>query len=399
MRDLLLLVLIKFSKSCLNNNEGVFMFDFLKRRTMMPLIALASAFTLLGCGQKEAAKPPAPASAPVTSQLKIGFVYVGPIGDAGWTFAHDQGRKAIEAQFGDKVKTTFVENVPEGADAERVFRDLANQGNQLIFGTSFGYMEPMLKVAKDFPAVKFEHATGYKTAANLGVYEARTYEGAYLAGVVAGKITKSNKLGVVGSIPIPEVIRNIDAFTLGAQSVNPKVTTRAIWVNKWFDPGREREAALALIGQGVDVLIQNTDSRATLQVAEEKGVHGFGWDSDMSKYGPEAHLASAAIDWAPFYKKVVGDMLAGTWKTDDIWWGVKEDSIKLLSPNPSLPDDVKKLLIEKTVAIREGKLHPFQGPFSDQAGKEKIAAGKVLEGKELKGIDFYVKGVEGSIPK
>ena len=379
------------------------MFDFLKRRTMMSVIVLAFAFTLFGCSQKEEAKPaasaPAAASATAPALLKIGFVYVGPVGDAGWSFAHDQARKAIEAQYGDKVKTTFVENVPEGADAERVFRDLASQGNQLIFGTSFGYMEPMLKVAKDFPNVKFEHATGYKTTANLGVYEARTYEGAYLAGVVAGKMTKSNKLGVVGSIPIPEVIRNIDAFTLGAQSVNPKVTTRAIWVNKWFDPGKEREAALALIGHGVDVLIQNTDSPATLQVAEEKGIYAFGWDSDMAKFGPKAHLASASIDWAPYYKKVVGDMLGAAWKADDIWWGVREDSIKLASPNPSLPADVKKLLDDKTAAIKEGKLHPFQGPFSDQSGKEMIAAGKVMDGKELKGINFYVKGVEGTIPK
>lgn len=382
------------------------MFAFVTKRAMLPTLILASSLALFGCGQKEEAKPAAsapaasvPAAAPSAGPLKIAFVYVGPVGDAGWSYAHDLGRKALEAQFGDKIKTSFVENVPEGADAERVFRDLATQGNQVIFGTSFGYMEAMLKVAKDFPAVKFEHATGYKTTPNLGAYETRTYEGAYLAGIVAGKMTKSNKLGVIGSIPIPEVIRNIDAFTLGAQTVNPKITTRVVWVNKWFDPGKEREGALALIGQGVDVLIQNTDSPATLQAAEEKGVLAFGWDSDMSTFGPKAHLASAASDWAPYYKKVVSDVLGGTWKTDDIWWGVKEDSIKMASPNPSLPADVKKLLDEKTAAIKEGKLHPFQGPVADQGGKEVVAAGKALEGKELKGINFYVKGVDGSIPK
>jgi basic membrane protein A and related proteins len=377
----------------------------LKHRVVMPAIALASAFALFGCGQKEqpkAAAAPAAASATATTSagpLKIGFVYVGPVGDAGWTYAHDAARKAIESQFGDKIKTSYVENVPEGADAERVFRDLANQGNQVIVGTSFGFMEPMLKVAKDFPNIKFEHATGYKTAPNMAIYDSRTYEGAYLAGVVAGKMTKSNKLGVVASIPIPEVIRNINAFTLGAQSVNPKVTTRAVWINKWFDPGKEREGALALIGQGVDVLIQNTDSPATLQAAEEKGVMAFGWDSDMTKFGPKAHLGSAAINWTPYYTKMVNDTLAGTWKSAETWWGVKEGAISLAAPSASLPADVKQLLDAKTAALKDGKLHPFQGPLVDQSGKEVLAAGKAMEDKDLKGLNFYVKGVEGSIPK
>jgi simple sugar transport system substrate-binding protein len=391
----------------------------------MPLLALTSLFTLGGCGEKPgaasgSAAASAAGSAPVASapasaaaasgaasastaageQLKVGFVYVGPVGDAGWTYAHDQGRKAIEAKYGDKVKITYVENVPEGADAERVFRDLASQGNKIIFGTTFGYMEPMLKVAKAFPDVKFEHATGYKDATNMDFYDSRTYEGAYLAGVIAGKMTKSNKLGVVASIPIPEVIRNINAFTLGAQSSNPKVTTRAVWVNKWFDPGKEREAALALIDQGVDVLIQNTDSPATLQAAEEKGVKAFGWDSDMSKNGPKAHLGSAAINWAPYYTKVVGEVLEGKWTGGKkTWWGVKEGAIDLVSPSADLPADVKALLAEKVAGLKDGKLHPFQGPIKDQAGKEVVGAGKTMEDKDLKGMSFYVKGVEGAIPK
>jgi simple sugar transport system substrate-binding protein len=257
----------------------------------------------------------------------------------------------------------------------------------------------MLKVAKSYPNVKFEHATGYKTAANMSIYDSRTYEGAYLAGVVAGKMTKSNKLGVVASIPIPEVIRNINAFTLGAQSVNPKISTRTVWINKWFDPGKEREGALALIGQGVDVLIQNTDSPAPLQAAEEKGVMGFGWDSDMSKFGPKAHLGSATINWGPYYTKVVGDVLAGNWKTSETWWGVKDGAIAMASLNSSLPDEVKKVLEERVTGLKEGKLHPFQGPIQDQSGKEVVPAGKTMEDKDLKLLNFYVKGVEGSIPK
>ena len=379
------------------------------RRATLRLLTLALTAALFGCSQKEEVKvvpaaTPAPAAVVTPAvatggPLKIGFVYVGPVGDAGWTYAHDLGRKALEAQFGDKIKTTFVENVPEGADAERVFRDLAAQGNTLIFGTTFGYMEPMLKVAKDFPAVKFQHATGFKTAENLGVYDAHTYEGAYLAGVVAGKMSKTGKLGVVASIPIPEVIRNINAFTLGAQSSNPKISTRVVWINKWFDPGKEREGALALIGQGVDVLIQNTDSPATLQAAEEKGVYAFGWDSDMSKIGPKAHLASATINWAPYYTKVVSDMLAGTFKSEDNWWGVKEDAIIMASPNPDLPPEVKALLDEKTAAIKAGTLIPFHGPIIDQSGKKILPADKAMEVKDMKGMNFYVKGVEGMIPK
>jgi simple sugar transport system substrate-binding protein len=381
----------------LSNPEGRTMQLSLNSSKWMPMLALASVFSLFGCGQKPAAE--SAASSAAGEPLKVAFVYVGPVGDAGWTFAHDLGRKAIEAKYGDKVKTTFVENVKEGADSERVFRDLATQGNKVIFGTTFGYMEPMLKVAKSFPDVKFEHATGYKTAANMDFYDSRTYEGAYLAGVIAGKMTKSNKLGVVASIPIPEVIRNINAFTLGAQSSNPKVTTRAVWVNEWFNPGKEREAALTLINQGVDVLIQNTDSPATLQAAEEKGVKAFGWDSDMSKNGPKAHLGSAAINWAPYYLKVVGDVLEGKWQTKQTWWGVKDGAIDLASPAADLPADVKALLAEKVAALKDGKLHPFQGPIKDQSGKEVAASGKSIEDKDLKGMTYYVQGVEGSIPK
>jgi simple sugar transport system substrate-binding protein len=385
------------------------MFDLKKRSTLKAgLLVFASSMALTACEKTEtktvvapAAAPaaaPAPA-APASGPLKVAFVYVGPVGDGGWTFAHDQGRKAVEAAFGDKVQTTFVEKVPESADAERVFRDLASQGNKLIFGTTFGYMEPMLKVAKDFPDVKFEHATGYKNAPNMATYETKTFEGAYLAGVLAGKTTKTNKLGLVASFPIPEVIRNINAFTLGAQSVNPAVTTRAVWISSWFDPAKERDAAMTMIGQGVDVLIQNTDSPATLQAAEEKGVNAFGWDSDMTAYGPKAHLGSAVINWGPYYKQAVQSALDGSWKNGQTWWGVKEKSIDLVNVSASVSEEAKKAMEEKKAMLAEGKAIVFAGPLVDQSGKEVVPAGKEADIGMLKGMNFYVKGVEGSIPK
>ena len=331
--------------------------------------------------------------------LKAGFVYIGPTGDHGWTYSHDQGRKMLEEQSGGKVKTSFVENVPETADAERVFRDLAQKGNKVIFATSFGYMNQMVKVAKAFPNTVFMHATGYKTAPNLGVYDVRTYEGSYMLGVVAGKMTKGNKLGIVGSIPIPEVIRNINAFTIGARSVNPNITTRVIWVNGWFDPGKEREAALALIAQGCDVLMQNTDSPAVVQTAQEKGVLAFGWDSDMTKFGGKAHLAASILNWGVIYKKVLAEVEAGTWKTGDLWWGVKEGAVNIENFGSEVPADVKKLAEERRDGLKAGKLHPFAGPLKDQSGKEVLAAGKVYTDAELKKMNFYVQGVEGTIPK
>jgi simple sugar transport system substrate-binding protein len=287
----------------------------ISKRTLVKMVALSAvaAAALVGCGKKEEApKAEAPAAAPAKPEpLKVAFAYVGPVGDGGWTFAHDNGRKEVEKAYGDKVVTSFVEKVPESADAERVIRDMAAQGNKLIFGTTFGYMEPMLKVAADIKDAKFEHATGYKTAENMRTYDSRTYEGAYMAGVIAGKMTKTNVLGVVASIPIPEVIRNINSYTMGAQSVNPKVKTKVVWVNEWFNPPKETEAATSLINGGADVLMQNTDSSAVLQTAEKLGKRAFGWDSDMTAYGPKAHLGSAVINWGPYYVKAVGEALEG----------------------------------------------------------------------------------------
>jgi len=346
------------------------------------------------------APAPAPASTPAASApLKVAFAYVGPVGDGGWTFAHDNARKALQQHFGDKIVTSFVEKVPEAADAERVFRDMASQGNKLIFGTTFGYMEPMLKTAADLPDVKFEHATGYKTAPNMRTYDSRTYEGAYMVGVIAGGMTKSNILGVVGSIPIPEVIRNINSFTLGAQSVNPKIKTKVVWVNEWFNPPKETEAAQSLINGGADVLMQNTDSSAVLQTAGKAGKYAFGWDSDMKAYAPDAHLASAVINWAPYYINATQDALDGTWKGDQrSWWGVKESAIDVVSISDKVPADVKAKVDSVKSGLKDGSFVIWKGPIASNDGKEVLAAGSNADDKFLGGINFFVKGVEGKVP-
>jgi simple sugar transport system substrate-binding protein len=372
----------------------------LQKRSLLKFAAISAvaAAALVGCGKKEA-PPPAPVAAPAKADpLKIAFAYVGPVGDGGWTFAHDNGRKAVEAAFGDKVVTSFVEKVPESADAERVLRDMAGQGNKLIFGTTFGYMDPMLKVAADFKDVKFEHATGYKTADNMRTYDSRTYEGAYMAGVIAGKMSKTGTLGVVGSVPIPEVVRNINSFTLGAQSVNPKVKTKVVWVNEWFNPPKETEAATALINGGADVLFQNTDSSAVLQTAEKMGKRAFGWDSDMTAYGPKAHLGSAIINWGPYYVKAVGEALEGKWATGQVWWGVKEGAIDMVSIAADVPDDTKKRVAEVKAGLKDGSFAIWKGPIMDNTGKVLIAKDVVADDKFLGGLKTYVKGVEGKVP-
>ena len=368
------------------------------------LTAIASA-ALVGCGKKEEPAPvptPAPvasAPAPKPEPLKIAFAYVGPVGDGGWTFAHDNGRKALEKEFGDKIQTSFVESVPESADAERVIRDMAGQGNKLIFGTTFGYMEPMLKVAADVKDVKFEHATGYKQAENMRTYDSRTYEGAYMAGVIAGKMTKTNTLGVVASVPIPEVVRNINAFTLGAQSSNPKVKTKVVWVNGWFDPPKETEAATSLINGGADVLFQNTDSPAVLKTAEAKGKRAFGWDSDMTAYGPKAHLASAVINWGPYYIKAAQEVLDGKWTGGTAaWWGVKEGAIDLVSIAEDVPAETKTKVEEVKKGLADGSFVIWKGPIVDNTGKVQVAKDSVADDKFLGGLNFFVKGVEGKVP-
>ena len=364
------------------------------------VIVSAAVIVLAACGKKEEPPPPAPqAAAPVKAEpLKAAWIYVGPVGDAGWSYAHDLGRKAVEAEYGDKVQTSFVEKVPEGADAERVIRDLAAQGNKIIFATSFGYMEAIFKVAPDFPDVRFEHATGYKTAANMRLYDSKFYEDAYMAGVIAGKMTKTNTLGFVGSFPIPEVVRNINAFTLGAQSVNPKIKTKVVWVSTWFDPPRESDAAQSLINGGADVLLQNTDSTAVLQTADKNGKYAFGWDSDMSGFAAKAHLASCIADWGGYYKKAIKDVMDNTWKTDRTVWGVKEGQNNLVKVADVVPDDVKKKIDEIKANMKAGTFEVFTGPVVDNAGKEHLAKDAKADQEWKDKVDFYVKGVEGKIP-
>ncbi|MES2936355.1 MAG: BMP family ABC transporter substrate-binding protein [Pseudomonadota bacterium] len=383
----------------------------LKKRSLLRAGALAAlaAATLAACGKKEEAPAPAAAPAPVAAAsapapapqappLKVAFAYIGPVGDGGWNFAHDNARKAVEKEFGDKVATSFVENVPESADAERVMRDMVGQGNKLVFGTTFGYMESMLKVANDSKDVKFEHATGYKTAENLRTYDSRTYEGAYMAGIVAGKMTKTNTLGVVGSVPIPEVVRNINSFALGAQTTNPKIKVKVVWINSWGDPPKETEAATSLINGGADVLMQNTDTSAVLKTAEKMGKRAFGWDSDMSAYGPKAHLGSAIINWSPYYIKTVRDVLDNKWATGQAWWGVKEGAIDFVSVAADVPDETKQQLDKVKAGLKDGSFTIWKGPIVDNAGKEVLAKDAVADDKFLGGVNFYVKGVEGKVP-
>ena len=349
---------------------------------------------LVACSKKEET----PAAEAAHRPLKVAFAYVGPVGDGGWTFAHDNARKALEKELGDKIVTSFVESVPEGADAERVFRDMIGQGNKLIFGTTFGYMEPMLRVAAEAKDVKLEHATGYKTAENMRTYDSRTYEGAYMAGVIAGSVTQTNTLGVVGSVPIPEVLRNIDSFTLGAQSVNPKIKTKVVWVNKWFDPPQETEAAKSLLSGGADVLFQNTDSAAVLKAAAQSGKFALGWDSDMSSYAPQAHLASSVINWAPYYIKATRDVLEGTWSTGRAWWGVKEGAIDIVSISDRVPGEAKARIDVVKAGLKDGSFVIWKGPILGQDGKEILKQDEIADDKFLGGINFYVKGVEGAVP-
>ena len=367
----------------------------------LALAAVAVAAGLTACSRKaEPAPAPAPVAAPAPARpapLKAAFVYVGPVGDAGYTYAHDLGRKEAVAKLGDKVATTFVEKVAEGPDAERVIRDLATQGNKIIFATSFGFGDSMVKVAKDFPDVFFEHATGFKTSENMRVYEPRIHEVAYFAGIVAGRMTKTNTLGFVGSFPIPEVLRNINAFTLGAQSVNPKVTTKVVWVGSWFDPPKETEAAQTLLNKGADVLLQNTDSTAVLQAAEKAGKYAFGWDSDMSAFAPKAHLGSCVLLWGVYYEKALNDVLDKTWKTGETRWGHREGMTDFIKIPDFVPADAKKKVEEAKAGLKAGTLDIFKGPIVDNTGKVRLAKGVPADDKWLGSVDFYVKGVEGKV--
>ncbi len=337
---------------------------------------------------------------------KVGFVYLTTPGDHGWTYAHEVARQDVEKHFGDKVETTFVENVPEGPDSARVIRELAKQGNEIIFTTSFGYMDHTIKVAKEFPNVKFEHITGYKRSPNVATGNIRFYEGRYVQGVVAGLMTKSNKIGYLASFPIPEVIQGINAFGIGLRSVNPKAEVSVIWVNSWYDPVKEADAAKVHIAEGADILAQHTDSPAMLQTAQKAGVHGFGQSSDMKAFAPKAQLFSSVNNWGPYYISKIQQMMDGKWSTGDgpdhwagnTWVGMAEDYL-VLSPFENMPADVAKAAAQASADIKSGKNKIFTGPIKDNSGKVRVPAGKTLNDGELfQTLDYYVDGISGKIP-
>ncbi|MER8732007.1 MULTISPECIES: BMP family ABC transporter substrate-binding protein [unclassified Mesorhizobium] len=337
------------------------------------------------------------ASAEAADKLKACWVYTGPIGDFGYSYQHDQGRLEVEKALGDKVETAYLENVSEGPDADRAFERLAREGCKIIFGTSFGFMDPEVKIAKKFPKVMFEHATGYKTAENLGIYNARFYEGRYVLGQIAAKQSKSGVAGYIVSFPIPEVVMGINSFMLGAQSINPNFKAKIVWVNSWFDPGKEADAAKALFDQGADIIVQHTDSTAALQVAEERKLHGFGQSSDMIKFAPHAQLTALTDEWGPYYISRVQAALDGTWKPDNVWLGIKDGAVKL-APFTNMPDDVKAMAEATTKKIADG-WNPFTGPVAKQDGTPWLKEGEVADDATLLGMNFYVKGVDDKLPQ
>jgi len=354
--------------------------------------AAALAAALLSPFQTPAQTPP----------LKVGFVYVSPVGEAGWSYQHDLGRREMERALGARVKTTVVEAVAEGADSERVMRDLAAQGHQLIFATSFGYLEPALRVAAEFPNVKFEHAGGYKTAANLNTYNARYYEARYLAGLLAGKSSKSGVAGYVAGFPVPEVIQGINAFALGMRAANPQAQVKVLWLNTWFDPAREREAAVTLINQGADVLTNHSGSPAVPQTAQahfkSKGVRVIAYQSDMSRFAPDAQLTAITHQWGAYYTRVAEAALKGTWRALPVWGGMKDGFIALAPFSSSVPADVASLVKKREADIMAGRFHPFSGQLIDSSGEVRQASG-VMDDTTLAGMNWFVQGVVGSLPK
>lgn len=354
-------------------------------------------FTTLAGASLAAAAMPMLARPALAAPAKVGFVYVGPIGDHGWSYQHDVGRKAIEAALGDKVSTTFVENVAEGPDAERVIAELATKGHNLVYTTSFGFMNPTVKVAGRFPKVMFEHATGYKQAANVATYNIRFYEGRYVQGIIAGKLSKSGIVGYVGSVPIPEVIMGMNALLIGMRTINPQARLKFIMINSWYDPGKEGDAAKALADQGADIIAQHTDSPAPLQVAEARGLKGFGEANDMIKFAEKTQLTSSINNWAPYYIERTKAVIDGTWKSGDVWGGFKSGMLQM-APYRNMPDDVAAAAAAAEAGIRDGKITVFKGPLKDQTGKERVAAGAAMDDGAMAGMDWLTDGVDGKLP-
>lgn len=362
--------------------------NFSRLRRSLGRLALAAAAMAATAAPALAADP-----------LRVCFLYSNPIGESGWTYQHELARKELVAAMGDKISTKYVENVAEGPDAERVIRNFVQEGCQLVFTPSFGFMEPTLKVARTAPKVIFMNGSGYKTAANVGVYNARYYEGRYLEGVIAGRMSKSGVVGYVGAFPIPEVLQGVNAFALGMRSVNPKAQLRLIWVNAWYDPGKERDAANALIKLGADTLAYATSGVSIVTTGEEKGVYTLGYYSDMSKFGPKTNLSSVVQNWGRYYIDVVNEVLAGQWKPTNVLGGMHEGMIRLAPVNPVVPASVREEVTRLGDDIAGGKLKPFTGPILDQEGKERVAAGQTVSDADLANMNYLVQGVEGLLPK
>jgi basic membrane protein A len=356
----------------------------LTRRTLLGTAAAAGALAL-------------PRALLAQEKLKAAWIYVGPVGDYGWSHQHDVGRKAVASELGDRVETSFVESVPEGPDAERVLRQLASQGNGLIFATSFGFMDSVIRVARQFPQVKFEHATGFKRADNVGIYNARFYEGRAVIGTIAGHLSKSGVVGYIASFPIPEVVMGINAFTLAAQKVRPEMRVKVVWVNSWYDPGKEADAAKVLLDQGADVISQHTDSPAPLQVAQERGAHGFGQASDMRQFAPEAQLTAIVDDWNGYYVARAKAVLDGSWRSEDVWWGLKEGMVGIAPYGPAVTPEAAAAADRVKEAIIAGTLHPFTGPIRDQKGNLVVAEGQHATDAEMLQMSWWVPGVEGQL--
>jgi len=335
--------------------------------------------------------------ASAADKVKVGFIYVGPIGDHGWTYRHDIGRQQVEAAYGDKVETVFVESVPEGPDAERVMRNMARDGADIIFATSFGYMQSMAKVAKEFPNVKFEHATGYKQSENMATYGLRLYQARHVQGIIAGMMTKTNKICYVAAFPIPEVIREINTYYLGAKKMNPNVEIMITWVNTWYDPGKESQAAEVMMAEGCDMVAQHTDSPAPLQAAQLKGKLGFGQASDQIKFAPKAQLTATIDNWGPYYIKKVGQVINGNWTTGDYFGHMNEGAVQM-APFTNMPTDVQAKAQEIKDAISAGKYFAFTGPLKDNTGKIQLKAGEIADDVHLNTMMYYVEGIDAKVP-
>ena len=382
----------------------------MQKRTLIKMtFAGVTALVLTACGE-EASKPAAQsaaekpadgkAAAPADSgPLKVAFVYISPVSEEGWSTQHDFARREIEKHFGEKISVTGIDNIPDNADAERVLRDLCQQGYKLIFATSFGYMNGVHKVAKEFPGVIFEHATGYKQAENVGVYSGRFYEGRYLAGILAGSMTKSNVLGYVAAFPIPEVLQGINAFTAGAHSVNPNARVRVVWTSSWYDPGRESDAARSLVGLKADILTHHTDSSAVPAAAEEMKVPVISYNTPMHKAAPTMLLGASIPKWTEFYTKRVEEVLAGSWKSENVWGGIADNMIDIVDIAPSVPKEVTAKIDEAREKMRTKAFHPFTGPMRSNEGKEVVAAGKTLTDAELLSMNWLIEGVDGKLPQ